>query len=96
MIGKKPKRPYMVVYNDEKIAYGADAAILLSELRFLSHRRKKDDRGYFSVENTYICKLLGIDKRKLIRDRDKLIKARRIDYIQGKNQNVKSRYKIVL
>ncbi len=96
MIARKPKRPFVLVYNDEIIAYGADAAILLSELRFLSHRRKKDDRGYFSLENKYLCNLLGIDKRKLIRDRDKLVKAGRIDYIQGRNQNVKSRYKIVL
>jgi len=96
VIARKPKRPFVLVYNDEIIAYGADAAILLSELRFLSHRRKKDDHGYFAVENTYLCKLLNINKRRLIYIRNKLIVARKIEYIQGANQNIKSRYKIVL
>ena len=96
MIARKPKRPFVLVYNDEIIAYGADAAILLPELRFLSHRRKKDDHGYFAVENTYLCKLLHINKRKLIYERNKLIKAGRIEYVHGSNQNIKSRYRIVL
>ena len=96
MITKKPRRPFIAVYNDELIAYGADAAVLLSELRFLSHRRKKDNHGYFTIENTYLCKMLGMNKRKLIYERNKLIKAGRISYIQGANQNLKSRYKIIL
>lgn len=96
MIGKKPKRPFMVVYNDEIIAYGADAAILLSELRFLSHRRKKDDHGYFAVDSSYLTAQTGFSRTKIIRLRDKLVKVGRVKYIAGYNQNIKSRYKIVL
>lgn len=96
MIDKKPKRRYTIVYDDDAMELGSDAARLLSRLQFYSRRFKKDDHGYFEIFGTYIAESLGFSKRKFIRERDKLVKAGRIKYIAGRNQNAKSRYKIVL
>lgn len=92
----RPKLPYVVVYNHEIVRYGADAAILLAELRFLSDTHKKDHHGYFGVEKKYLQTMLGFKKDKLFSTREKLRKLGKIDYIQGSNQNAKTRYKIVL
>lgn len=92
----KPKLPYIVVYNHEMVRYGTDAAILLAELRFLSDTRRKDRHGYFTVENKHLYTILGFSRDKLLRTRKKLQKYGKIEYIQGSNQNVKTRYKIVL
>lgn len=96
MIARKQKRAYCVVYFDEAAALGDSAAFLLSALRFFSKTRKKDDHGYFTIEGEFLRKALGFKKDKFIQARKKLIDAKRIDYIQGRNQNVKSRYKLVL
>ena len=84
------------MYDDEADEVGSDAARLLARLRFFSHRFKKDDHGYFEIFGTTIADSLKFDKYKFKRERDKLVKAGKIDYIAGRNQNAKSRYKIVL
>ena len=88
--------PYVVVYNHEIVRYGADAAILLAELRFLSDTHKKDNHGYFAVEKKHLRTMLGFSRNKVLKTREKLRKLGKIDYIQGSNQNAKTRYKIVL
>lgn len=91
----KSKRLFFVVYQDEALELGAEASLLLADLRYLAKHTQKDEHGYFTVENTFICKALGMNKRKLIYERNKLIQAGRIDYIHGRNQNQKSRYKLL-
>ena len=93
---KEPKRPFLVVYPDEIATHGVGAAILLSELRFLSKRFAKDDHGYFEIFGSYLCEQLKISKPTLIKLRSELIRAKKIDFIHGKNQNSKCRYKILL
>lgn len=96
MIAKKTRRPYIVVFEDEISGLGLEAAALLAKLRLLSKRFKKDDHGYFQVFGSYLYEQLGLPKRTFVRLRQQLVDAHKIDYIPGKNQNVKSRYKILL
>ena len=96
MIAKKVKRPYFVVYKDEIVSLGADAALILAELRYLSRKSKKDLGGFFTADSSFIREQIGMKRDTFLRNRDKLIKLGKIDFIQGSNQNVKSRYKIVL
>ena len=94
MIAKR-KRPFFVVYQDEALELGTDAALLLAELRYLSRTLRKDDYGYFRAESAHLREMLGFGKDKLQRTRKKLIDTGRIDYIQGQNQNQKPRYKML-
>lgn len=93
---RKRKRLYVRVYNDVAKDVGTGPATLYGFLEFLSKRFKKDEHGYFCVFNTFIREQLGFGCDKLRNYRNKLIRAGYIDYIQGINQNAKSRYKIVL
>lgn len=95
MIARK-REPYTIVLNREADELGVEAAFLLANLRLLSRRFEKDEHGYFEVFGTYLTDQLGVSKPKFLRIRDKLIEAGKIDYIAGRNQNAKSRYKIVL
>ena len=94
MIAKR-KRPFIVVYQDEALELGTDVALLLAELRYLSKTLKKDDRGYFRVETAHLSKMLGYSKDKILRMRDKLVRNGKIDLVQGSNQNMKPRYKLL-
>lgn len=76
--------------------YGPSSALILAELRYLEKRRKKDEHGYFTVESSYICNRLKLKRDKFLRDRRTLIDQGIIDVIQGQNQNIKTRYKIML
>ena len=92
----KNRRPYFVIFQDEALELGADAALLLAELRYLEKHLKKDDHGYFRVDNSHIQEMVGFKKDRLASSRAKLIKAKKIDYIQGRNQNMKSRYRVIV
>lgn len=93
---KRYKRFYIKSYYEITQKLGAGPSILYGFLEFLSKKFDKDDYGYFRVFNTFIRENLGIGPDRLKRDRDTLVRAGYIDYIQGVNQNAKPRYKIVL
>jgi len=92
----KYKRIYIRTYGGIIQDLGVGPAVLYGFLEFLSKRFKKDDRGYFCVFNTFIKEQLGIGRDKLKNYRNALVEAGYIDYIQGINQNAKSRYKIIM
>ena len=69
-------------------------AILYSYLKFLSKRAEIDEHGYFRLDSRPICSKLRLDRQVLNRMRRRLMVKGLIDYIPGKNQNIKPRYKV--
>lgn len=72
-----------------------DELIFLSYLKFLCRKLKSDDRGYINLDSGYIERSLGMDRQKIRRYREHLVKLKVVDYIPGRNQNQKPRYRVL-
>lgn len=71
-----------------------DELIFLSYLKFLSRKIKQDDHGYFRLDSGYIERKIGMNRQTVKRCRDHLVKLKLVDYIPGRNQNQKPRYRV--
>ena len=96
MIAKRRNGTFLVVDMKLAQAHGIVLAGLLAELSYLSRITKKDDHGYFRKDSKYIYEILGLSKMSFMRYRNKLQELGLIDFIPGKNQNEKCRYKVML
>ena len=72
-----------------------DELIFLSYLKFLCRRFKQDEHGYIRLDSGHIERGLGMDRQKIRRYRDHLVKLKIVDYIPGHNQNQKPRYRVL-
>jgi hypothetical protein len=75
--------------------YGGDAACVYAYLCFVARRKPKDGHGYFTMDSAFAARALGITRQRFIRSRDKLAMGELVDYIEGRNQNCKPRYKLL-
>lgn len=74
---------------------GEQEAILYAFLENLSHAWEKDKNGYMAIWTKYITEQLGWSKPKFMRTRDRLANMRLIKIQSGKNQNAKTKYKVL-
>ena len=74
---------------------GTDEALLLAILHSASKMRKKDDKGYFTIFTKYLMEKTGWWQGRTARVRNRLVELELIDFVQGKNQNVPGKYKIL-
>ena len=74
---------------------GPSPALLLVYLRYIASRQATDPHGYFSVDSGFIAEALGFTRKQQQRARSALIAAGLLDYLPGKNQNTKSRFKLL-
>nr|DAK63470.1 MAG TPA: hypothetical protein [Caudoviricetes sp.] len=74
---------------------GLDAAFLYAVLENASRVWEKDERGYFAIWTKYLIKQTGWWQGKIIKERNKLIEVKLIQFQQGKNQNSKNKYKLL-
>ena len=74
---------------------GLEATFLYGALCNISNIKSVDDKGYFTVETSYLCRVTGWSRWTLIRHRNKLIEADLIRLKSGVNQNIKVKYKLI-
>lgn len=72
-----------------------DELLLLALLQFVSKKFKKDEYGYFRLDSGFITENTGMNRQKIKRVRDRLIKLDIVEYIPGFNQNQKPRYRLL-
>lgn len=93
MVSKKPLT-YLVVRLSDLRELSGNEVLFLAYLKQVSKAKPKKS-GYFELDSGYIGKTLCLDRRQVARMREKLVKAGRIAYIPGKNQNDKPRWKLL-
>ncbi len=71
-----------------------DEAILHAYLRAVSRKCGKK-QGFFELDAGAISRTLSMNRRQIVRNRDKLVALGKIAYIPGKNQNNKPRWKLL-
>lgn len=74
---------------------GEQEAILYAFLENLARAWEKDKNDYMAVWTKYIVEQLGWSKPKFVRVRDNLSKTKLIKVQKGKNQNTKTKYKLL-
>lgn len=89
------KKAFLKVDIDLVRDLGEQEAILYAFLENFSHVWKKDKNGYMAIWTKYIIEQLGWSKPKFTRVRDKLSNAHLIKVQNGKNQNDKTKYKLL-
>lgn len=89
------KKAFLKVDIDLVRLYGEQEAILYAFLINLSHVWQKDKNGYMAIWTQYITEQLGWNRMKITRVRDRLVKANLINVQCGKNQNAKTKYKLL-
>lgn len=89
------KKAFLKVDMELVSTYGEQVAILYAFLNNLTHVWEKDRNGYMAVWTKYIIEQLGWSKPKFMRVRDKLAEIHLVEIQDGRNQNTKTKYKIL-
>lgn len=75
---------------------GLDCAMLFACLKLLARKQRMDDYGFFQVDRAFLEPNLGMSRDRLLRARKNLEESGMIQFIEGRNQNQRPRYKIVV
>lgn len=86
---------YLKVRHEDVKKVGGDAAYLLAFLRLQHKTLRRDQDGYFSMDAAYVVRVLEVTRREFRYQMDKLTEAGLVERVEGKNQNVKPRYKLL-
>lgn len=89
------KKAFLKVDIELVRKYGEQEAILYAFLENLSRVWQKDKNGYMAIWTQYIAEQLGWNRMKITRVRDRLVQANLIKVQCGKNQNHKTKYKML-